>query len=149
MRPRVDEAQQAEAFALLNDGERTIFSSMTLRDQQHCLAVYGQLRDEGHNDHDLLIAALLHDAGKGEVALWHRVAYVMLNATTPGLLDTVARTGDGPGWREALYRCRNHADLGAALASEAGSSDRVISLIREDCTDVDQQAALHTADEAV
>ena len=147
VRPRVDDTQRREAFALLNDGQRQLFSSMTLRDQQHCLAVYRKLRDDGHDDRDLLVAALLHDAGKGKIELWHRVAFVMLEGTTPGLLDRHVRTGDGPGWRETLYRCRNHAELGAALAKEAGSSDRVISLIREDGTNAEQQAALHAADE--
>ena len=149
VRPRIDETQRAEAFALLNDGQRQLFSSMTPRDQQHCLAVYAKLRDDGHDDHNLLAAALLHDAGKGKIELWHRVAFVMLDATTPGLLDSLARPGDGPAWRETFYRCRNHADLGATLAQEAGSSDAVVSLIREDSTDVEQQAALHAADEAV
>ncbi len=149
VRPRVDDAQRAKAFAILNDGQQRIFSSMTLRDQQHCLAVYGKLRDEGHDDLDLFVAALLHDAGKGKIELWHRVAFVMLDATTPGLIDKLGRPGDGPAWRETLYRCRNHAKLGAALAGKAGSSDRVISLIREDGASVEQQAALHAADEAV
>jgi hypothetical protein len=149
VRPRVDEAQRHEAFALLNDDQREIFDSMTLRDQQHCLAVYRKLRDEGHDDVDLLAAALLHDAGKGKIALWHRVAFVMLDATSPSSLDKLSRPGDGSDWRETLYRCRNHADLGATLAEQAGSSERVVSLIREDGTNTNQQAALHAADEAV
>ncbi len=149
VRPQVDEAKRAEAFELLVDGQRELFSSMTPRDQQHCLAVYRKLRDEGHDDQDLLAAALLHDAGKGKIALWHRVAFVMLDAASPSLLDRLTRPGDSSDWRETLYRCRNHAELGAGLAKQAGSSEQVVSLIREEDRDDVQLAALHAADEGV
>ncbi|MCH7697893.1 MAG: HD domain-containing protein [Chloroflexi bacterium] len=149
VRPHVDAAERAKAFELLTDGQRELFSSMTPRDQQHCLAVYRKLRDEGHDDQDLLVAALLHDAGKGEIALWHRVAFVMLDAAPPSLLDRLTRAGDSSHWREALYRCRNHAELGAALAKQAGSSEQVVHLIREEDHDDAQFAALRSADEAL
>ncbi len=148
VRPRVDDAQRTEAFEVLTDGQRDLFSSMTLRDQQHCLAVYQKLRDDGHDDRDLLVAALLHDAGKGDIALWHRVAFVMLDAAASSLLDRLTRAGDSSHWREALYRCRNHAELGAALAKQAGSSEQVVHLIREEDHDDVQLAALRAADEA-
>ena len=147
--PRVDEAQRAEAFGLLTGAQRELFSSMTPRDQQHCLAVYRKLRDEGHDDRDLLVAALLHDAGKGEIALWHRVAFVMLDAASPSLLDRLTRPGDSSHWRETLYRCRNHAKLGAQLARTAGSSERVVCLISEEDHDDKQLAALRAADEGI
>ena len=149
MRPHVDAAERAKAFELLTDGQRELFSSMTPRDQQHCLTVYRKLHDEGHDDGDLLAAALLHDAGKGEIALWHRVAFVMLDAAPPSLLDRLTRAGDSSHWREALYRCRNHAELGAALAKQAGSSEQVVHLIREEDHDDVQFAALRAADEAL
>ena len=149
VRPRVDEALREQAFALLNDSQRTLFSSMTTRDQQHCLDVYHALREEGHDDSDLLIAALLHDAGKGTIELWHRVAFVVLAATSPRLLDRIARPGDGGDWREALYRCRNHPELGAELARKAGSSERVAGLISEQTPEDRQLAALKAADESV
>ena len=149
VRPRVDEALRQLAFALLNDGQRQLFSSMTTRDQQHCLDVYNALCKGGHDDGDLLVAALLHDAGKGKIELWHRVAFVMLEATSPRLLDRVVRPGDGDNWREALYRCRNHPELGAELARKAGSSERVAGLISEHAPEDRQFAALKAADESV
>lgn len=149
VRPRVDEALREQAFALLNDGQRTLYSSMTTRDQQHCLDVYNALCENGHDDSDLLVAALLHDAGKGKIELWHRVAFVVLEATSARLLDRFVRPGDGRDWREALYRCRNHAELGAELALEAGSSERVAGLISEHTPEDRQLAALKAADESV
>ena len=150
LRPRIDEALLADATALLSEGERELFDSMTPRDRQHCLAVYQRLRDDGHDDPDLLRAALLHDAGKGEIALWHRVAFVVLEAGAPGLLGKVVRPGDGRGWRESLYRCLHHAELGAERARAAGASERVVALIREEGSPRDPQAAaLQAADDAV
>lgn len=147
LRPRVDRDLRDEALRLLREPERALFASMTPRDQQHCLDVYRRLRDEGHSDRDLLVAALLHDAGKGHVALWHRVAFVLLDAAAPRVLARVAAPGDGAGYREALYRCRHHAELGAQLAEAAGCSEAVVGLIRGDAKN-EHVAALNRADDA-
>ncbi len=151
LRPRIDAGLLTEALGLLREPERQLFEAMTRRDQQHCLEVYRRLRAQGHDDHDLLTAALLHDVGKGRVALWHRVAYVLLAAGAPGLLARLAAPGEGRGWRQALYRCRHHAKLGAELARRAGSSPAAVALIgaEEVATDGGRLAALQAADDAV
>ncbi len=150
LRPRVDAALRDEAFALLSEPQRRLFASMTVRDQQHCLDVYRRLRAQRRDDADLLVAALLHDGGKGQIALWHRVAYVVLQTAAPRLLRGVVEPGDGPGWRQALYRCLHHAELGARLAGEAGSSSRAVQLIRGEraAESSEQLAALQAADDA-
>ena len=147
VRPRIDAELQTAAFKLLSEPERRLFETMTTRDQQHCLAVYARLRGQGEDD--LLTAALLHDAGKGRIALWHRVAYVLLEAASPALLRRLAKPGDGPGWRQALDRCHRHPQLGARLAEEAGSSSIAVALIREDSAHAPNEliAALKAADE--
>jgi hypothetical protein len=147
LRPSVDEQAWQEASALLGDGERRLFLSMTPRDRQHCLAVYRWLVDRGESDRELLVAALLHDAGKGRIALWHRVAFVVLQAGAPWLLRRVAAPGDGDGWRQALYRCLHHERLGAELARATGSSELVCALILTK-TDDPRLATLKAADEA-
>jgi hypothetical protein len=150
VRPRVDAGLQAEAFRLLSEPERLLFERMTPRDRQHSLDVYRRLRQRGHEDTDLLAAALLHDIGKGRIALWHRVAFVLLGAWAPGLLRRLAVPGQGPGWRQTLYRCHHHQELGAALAREAGSSEGVVALIGSDSHVVpgERLAALQAADDA-
>ncbi|MGB2696055.1 MAG: hypothetical protein WBD55_12835 [Dehalococcoidia bacterium] len=142
LRPRIDIGARDDAYALLSDGERALFESMTTRDQQHGLEVYSRLREQGQAARDLLVAALLHDVGKGRIALWHRVAYVLLDAGAPGLLDRLATPSDAPGWRPALYRCRHHSELGARLAADAGSTARVVELIRSADDDTGDEGAL-------
>jgi hypothetical protein len=153
--PRVDPALRHEGLSLLGAGERRLFASMAPRDQQHCLDVYRRLRDAGHGDRELLAAALLHDAGKGRVALWHRVAYVLLRAAAPGLLERLAAPAGAPwpavsGLRQALFRCLHHERLGARLAREAGCSETVAALIEGDAgaAGAARLAALAAADEA-
>ncbi len=146
LRPRVDPALRGEALALSPEPAHALFDAMTLRDRQHCLDVYRRLRTDRHDDSDLLAAALLHDCGKGEIALWHRVAFVLLDAAAPALLRRVARTGDGASWRAVMYRCLHHEALGAQLARAAGCSERTVALIRGD--DDPALAALHAADDA-
>jgi hypothetical protein len=149
LRPRVDQQVLSEANQVLTDGERALFESMTSRDQQHCLGVYRRLRDQGHGDRDLLVAALLHDVGKGQVNVWQRSAFVVLEAAAPTLLRRLVHPGDSKSWRQALYRCLHHAELGAALARKAGSSPDVVSLIRGDQTHDARLAALQAADDTV
>ncbi len=147
LRPRVDPSLRDEAMTVLPEPARALFHSMTLRDQQHCLNVYLRLRDAGHDDPDLLAAALLHDCGKGDIELWHRGVFVLLHSAAPALLRRVTREGDSASWRAALYRSLHHEELGAQLALAAGCSDRTVALIRGDTGDP-ALAELHAADEA-
>ncbi|MEE8369802.1 MAG: hypothetical protein V3S00_03415 [Dehalococcoidia bacterium] len=128
LRPRVGPAEREEARAVLGDALYGLFESMSLRDQRHCLNVYGALWVGGCQDRDLLRAALLHDAGKGrlagvEVRLWHRVSYVALAAVRPALLSRLSRSG-------GLAAIRRHAERGALLAETLAAPESVVQLIR-------------------
>lgn len=129
LRPRVSAEERAEFASLLSAAEQRLFESMTLRDQRHGLDVYCTLRRQGQQDPVLLTAALLHDVGKGRISLWHRVAYVLLRAAAPVLLDRLAAE-EGAGWRQALWRCLHHPERGAEMAAAAGSTPEVVRLIR-------------------
>jgi len=121
LRPRVEEEELAEARRLLGP-LFPLFMGMSARDRRHCLDVYRRLREWGVRDAHLLMAALLHDVGKGRaVALWQRVAFVALSRLAPGLL---ARAGGG------LAVLRDHPGLGARLLAAAGAPAAVVELVR-------------------
>jgi hypothetical protein len=87
------------------------------------------LLSNGCRDSDILMAALLHDAGKGRLAgakvrLWHRVAYVALAASSPALLRLLARS------RSGLASLHHHSERGAVLADALGAPTPVVDLIR-------------------
>ena len=133
LRPRVDQNERADAYRWLNHGERQLFESMMLRDQQHGIIVYQRVRravgsDEGDAS-SLYAAALLHDCGKGQVTLWQRVVHVTLGGS---LSEVEARLASetGWGWRRAIHRLRYHPDIGADLAASVDSDPETVRLIR-------------------
>ena len=133
-----------------------LFRAMPRYDRQHGLAVFYMLQAQGHDEADLLAAALLHDAGKtadagGGVRLWHRVVTVLMRAFAPGVLERLGQ--DRPGsWRRPFFVQQQHAAIGAELARAAGCSVRTVDIIRchEDPPGVGDDAllaALRAADE--
>ena len=132
-----------------------LFLAMPGYDRQHALAVFQALRAAGHDEPDLLAAALLHDVGKSgsgvaRIRIWHRVATVLLRALWPGAVERIGQ--DRPGsWRRSFFVQQHHAVLGAELAREACCSPGAVELIRrhEDaCAGSDDAllAALQAAD---
>lgn len=139
LRPRVTPQERHEAYRWLAEPQRTLFETMMLRDQQHGIIVLRRVRSASVTDDGALFAAaLLHDCGKGRVALWQRIAHVSLAAVWPRLDGQIARE-DGAGWRQAFWRLRYHPDIGADLAAAANSDAETIRLIREQ--DAAQEAA--------
>lgn len=126
---RVDPAEQRVVGDNLTPAQQRLFWNMMVQDQRHSLDVFYTLRRRGCEDRDLLLAALLHDVGKGEVRLWHRVLYVLLRAGPSGLIRRLAQP-TGPSWRQALASINEHGRRGAALAQEAGAPPAVVELIR-------------------
>lgn len=125
MRPQ----ERAEIEGLLTPEETALFFGMTRPAIRHGLRVFRHLRWSGSNDRELLAAALLHDIGKGQVGLAHRVAVVLLEAACPALLLRIGSKND-PRWRRGFHRHCLHPELGAELARQAGSQSRVVELIR-------------------
>ncbi len=135
LRSAIAPADASEVRQLLSPAELALFAAMGPRDRRHSLLTMRRLERDAapaRPSRDLRVAALMHDVGKGPVALWHRVAHVLLRALSPALLNRVAR--EGRGWRGALWRLVHHARLGGALLREAASSPRVIELVEAHLT---------------
>ena len=147
LRARVAPAERAALEAWTTRGQRTLFDSMHISDRRHGLDVVASLRAEGATDPDVLIAGLLHDAGKGDTGVWSRVAH-SLGARYGSWIWRIAAIV--PAVRRSLERLRDHAETSATLASGAGCSPRTVELIRhQDApTDPDYGELLRLADEA-
>ncbi len=124
-----------QEFSLLSEHltppQIELFQRMPRCDQRHGLDVFYALQRKHHHDHDLLVAALLHDVGKGGggLQLWHRVPIVLIKALKPQLLDRLAR--DEPrSWRYPFFVHQRHPELGAELAQAVGCSPTTVELVR-------------------
>ena len=150
LRARVDPTERQVVADNLTPAQQRLFWAMMVQDQRHSLDVFYTLQRRGCQDSDLLLAALLHDVGKGEIRLWQRVLYVLLRAGPSGLLRRLAQP-NGAGWRRALASINEHGRRGAALAQKAGAPPAVVELIRDHQREhlSDRRAALlRTAEES-
>jgi hypothetical protein len=137
---------------LLPPAGQALFATMSRGDQRHSLDVHAALAATGCTDHEMLAAALLHDAGKGG----HRVRFVMrpmIVLMRKGAPTTLRRLA-GPSaiapvewWRRPFRDAWHHAETGAILAERAGMSARVVELIRSHHDPTGPAAALHAVDE--
>ena len=144
---RVGVDERAGLVDRLSPAQMALFDSMHIADRRHGLDVVATLGSEGVTDDDVLVAGLLHDAGKGEVGVWPRVAYSLgqrYGSWVWGVASFV------PGWRQALRTLQDHAETSATLAAAAGCSSRTVELIRHQDAPIDPVAgrALQLADEA-
>lgn len=124
-------AERAEIRAVLSPEEYQLFLRYEMTDQQHCYRVMRTLRDAHFVDPELLIAALLHDVGKTEVSLTS-IDRIVGSIAERSWRGSLSRWGNDPpeGWRRPFSVRVQHADWGATLAERAGSSTRVVCLIR-------------------
>ena len=150
VRARVDPAEEALVERVLPPPAQELFAGMPVADRRHGLDVAQRLISSGHDDPDLLAAALLHDAGKGHrLRLWHRVSGVLLEAVAPGGLRRLA-SPDPRSWRHPFHVYLHHDAISAEMAVSAGCSPRTGAFIRGQPaeTDAPLQAALKAADDA-
>jgi hypothetical protein len=146
-RAQIDAAERAALFGWLTPAQLALFDSMHVADRRHGLDVVATLRAQGQRDDELLLAGLLHDAGKGDTGLWPRVAYSLGQEYGSWIWRVAAVL---PGFGSALSRLREHAEASARLAAAAGCSARTVELIRHQDAPRDGDAGerLRLADEA-
>lgn len=147
LQAHVGSVERAALASWVDVAQLEVFDRMHAADRRHGLDVVATLRANGVTDRDVLLAGLLHDAGKGDTGVWPRVAYSLGQANGPWVWRLAALV---PGWGLALERLRDHAASSAALAERAGCSPRTVELIRHQDAPVDPDAGrlLQLADEA-
>ena len=142
----VTASERAELETWLRPSEGRLFDAMHVADRRHGLDVTAALRRGGVVDRDVLVAGLLHDAGKGNTSVWPRVAWSLGELLGEPLARAAAHL---PGMRADLDRLRDHADASAQLAHAAGCSPRTVELIRNQSAPLDRDGELLLeADEA-
>jgi hypothetical protein len=149
VRAKVSPAERSALVDWLSPPQLDVFDAMPVADRRHGLDVVMRLRAEALTDPEVLVAGLLHDAGKGPgVGLWPRVAWSLGEVWGPWVVRLAGRL---PGFRPALDRIRDHAEVSAAMAAAAGCSARTCDLIRYQADPRDPAAGmqLKRADEAV
>ena len=124
-----------------------LFDSMHVADRRHGLDVVTTLRADGVTDPDVLVAGLLHDAGKGDTGVLPRIAFSLGQRYGRWIWGSAAVV---PGWRVAIGRLETHAETSAGLAEAAGCSPRTVALIRDQDAPRDAEFGelLRLADEA-
>ena len=147
LRARVAPEERSGLATWLTPAQLAVFDAMHVADRRHGLDVCATLRGEGVTDPEVLLAGLLHDAGKGETGVWPRVAYALGQAYGSWVWHVAAIV---PGVRRALDRLRTHAESSAELAAAAGCSPRTVELIRHQDAPIDpvDGRLLQLADEA-
>ncbi len=147
VRARVSDAERRQLEAWLTLDQSRLFDRMHVADRRHGLDVVAHLRAGGSNDPDLLVAGLVHDCAKGDTGVLPRIAFSLGQRYGSSIWRVAAVV---PGWGSALRRLRDHAEASAALAAEAGCSQRTVELIRHQDEPVDLVAGeqLRRADEA-
>jgi len=147
LRARVTPGERSALVAWISPAQLALFDAMHVADRRHGLDVVASLRAEGVDDRDVLLAGLLHDAGKGDTGVGPRVAYSLGQRYGTWIWRSAPVM---PGWADALARLKTHAHASATLAAAAGCSQRTVDLIREQDapTDPEYGELFRLADEA-
>lgn len=144
---RVSDLERHGVAAWLTPAQLAVFAEMHVADQRHGLDVVDALRLGGERDPEVLLAGLLHDAGKGNVGLVPRVLHSLGQARMTWVAGSVRWL---PPMRRSLDQLRDHAETSAIIAEAAGCSPRTVELIRwqDDPRDPEAGERLRLADEA-
>jgi len=147
LRARVASEERAALATWITPAQLALFDSMHVADRRHGLDVVASIRAEGVTEPDVLLAGLLHDAGKGDTGVWPRVAHALASNYGQWIATAARRV---PGLGPPMERLRTHAAVSAQFAAAAGCPARTVELIRYQDAPIDPEFGelLRLADEA-
>ncbi|GJM41369.1 MAG: HDIG domain-containing protein [Ardenticatenaceae bacterium] len=127
----LEPAARDEIATILSAQEISLFDRFSLNDQWHSYRVMKMLREAGHQQPALLVAALLHDVGKTKLSLsiWERSLIVLASIFLPRH-TAVWGQGDAVGWKRPFVVKMQHPTWSAEMAIEADSLPQAIELMR-------------------
>jgi hypothetical protein len=141
------------AAAVLTPRLLTVFERMSRSEQVHGIRVMRALQADGHDDPDLLTAALLHDAGKSRcrLTLPERVLIVLAEAIVPKRVwqwgevspEEDPCAGAKYGWRRPFVVKRQHPDWSAEKMLAAGASPLSVALACRHQEKFDSEPSTH------
>src|SRR3954470_10879380 len=107
LRAAVAPQERLDLATWTTPSQRRLFDTMHVADQRHGLDVVASLRAGGVTTPDVLVAGLLHDAGKGNTGLLPRIAWTLGERYGAWAWRVASLV---PGYRAALARLRDHAE---------------------------------------
>lgn len=113
---------------LLSERELALFRRMSRLERLSARFRFRYLRGPDAGDADRQRALLLRDVGKGRPGILQRVLAILL-AASPGTIARWQRRDDNS-YLAQIARLARHSEAGAELLRLAGSSERVIELVR-------------------
>jgi putative nucleotidyltransferase with HDIG domain len=135
---KTDPLELERGLTLLNAGQAVLFLQLQTSEKVHALAMVNKLIEQGDNQPDLLVAAMLHDVGKLRYHLnpFERAIIVLVREVKPELLQKWGNLPSGgydslPSWRKPVVLAEMHAGWGAEMAQKCGVSSFTETLIRE------------------
>jgi putative nucleotidyltransferase with HDIG domain len=129
--PELNDIQLTEVKEILEGAELALFLRFDRGEQWHSFQVMRTLKEAGHDQPELLQAALLHDVGKtrSPLSVWDRSFVVVMKKMLPGK-TAVWGNHSAQGWKRPFVVKAQHPEWGAEMAEAAGSSALVVNLIR-------------------
>ena len=113
----------------LSPTQIVLFRWMHPSEQSHAFQVLNRLKEAGHDDTNLLTAALLHDIGKilSPLSIWERVEIVLGKHFFPQAVKHWS-AGQAHGLHPFVV-AEHHPAWWASLAAQTGASAQAVSLI--------------------
>jgi len=113
----------------LSPTQIVLFRRMHPSEQSHAFQVLNRLKEAGHDDTNLLTAALLHDIGKilSPLSIWERVEIVLGKHFFPQAVKHWS-AGQAHGLHPFVV-AEHHPAWWASLAAQTGASAQAVSLI--------------------